>query len=239
MASISVERYIPSSLYEIIAYFGSGCILIVFGLLGMVDQVAIKKAATYVFKLDLHEQIGLTVFVGIIAYAYGQLSSTLSAPIVAVPVSKFVKILGKHSSSDFKADLTDIVKTYGLAEELPPSKVNNKWTLMFYLQVKVPEIGKDIMKRYAREKLARINAFNMLLLTAIAILSNIGKKMGIAKNLGFADVLKPANFWWLVFYIVLTFIYSYEYYKRKCWNNDLLIKVLPVTKTEIPVVKPQ
>ena len=231
MSSNFIDKYIPSTLYEIIAYFCSGILFVALGSVAMLDQVTLKKVTTYLFTLDLHEQIGLTVLLGILTYAYGQLSSTLSAPFIADPVSKFVKKLGRWTSSDFKTDFSNAVTSYGLADNLPSSKVNNKWTLMFYLQVKHPEIGKDIMKRYAREKLARINAFNMLLLTFLAIISIIGKDFGMGQKLGLGNVLQATNIWWIIIYIILVITYSYEYYKRKCWNNDLLLKVLPVTKS--------
>lgn len=227
MASSALERFVPDIFYEIIAYFFSGGLFIALGSLAMVEPDVLKRIAIYVFSLGLPVQIGLVVFAGVLTYSYGQLASTLSAPFVADPVGKIVKKISRWTSPDFRIDFSDTVKAYGLSDKLPTSKINNKWTLMFYLNVKVPEIGKDIMKRYAREKLARINAFNMFLLIVLAILSLIGERFQLGQRLGLSAVLRAADPLWLVLYIVLIAVYSYEYYKRKCWNNDLLIKVMP------------
>ncbi|MBU0678979.1 MAG: hypothetical protein KJ626_12785 [Verrucomicrobia bacterium] len=228
MSDNPIERHIPGTIYEIIACFGSGCLVFMLGALAVLDPAFVKRAAKFVLALDFPEQVGLMIVAVTLAYVYGQLSSTLSAPFVADPVGKIVKCLGKRASPDFRTGFESAVNAYGLSEKLPQDKRNNKWTLMFYLQAKAPEIGADIMKRYAREKLARINAFNMMVLTLLTLASLLCGHLQIGQRFGVTEILKVANPWWLVLYLALCATYSYEYYKRKCWNNDLLLKVLPV-----------
>ncbi|MFH1865094.1 MAG: hypothetical protein ABIK85_04360, partial [Candidatus Eisenbacteria bacterium] len=184
MRSDSIERFIPSTVYETVAYFGSGSLFVLLGSMALLERSLISSSVSFLFGLDLPEQLGLLAFASMITYAYGQLSSTLSAPFVAKPVGRFVRTFGGRGSDDFRISFADAVRGYGLAEHLPEGKVNNKWTLMFYLQTSVPDIGKDIMKRYAREKMARINAFNMLALIVLSLLSYFGARLDFGARLG-------------------------------------------------------
>ncbi len=227
---------LPATLYEVIAYFGSGALVLVLFSIGYADRAALKTIAGFLESTKAPEKILLFIFLGVLTYGYGQLSSTFSGILVGAPVSRIVKRLGARASADFRMDLTPIVEAYGLHRGLPPQKVNNKWTLLFYLQVVNPDIGRDLLKRYAREKLARINSLNMLVLTVIGIIGVLFRMIGIGSWIPLQDSLQWPSGWFVVFCLILTVLFSFEFYKRKCWNRDLLVKVMAgVHKAEMDV----
>ena len=107
------------------------------------------------------------------------------------------------------------------------NKKNNKWTLIFHIINVAPAIGTDIVKRQARERLARINAFNMIAITIVCTVGVIIRSLDSEIFQQYNDILKVPSAYFIVICFLFSLIFSYEYYKRRCWNNDLLIKVLP------------
>lgn len=228
--SSKIDRLIPNTLYEVIAYFSSGSLFILLGFLSIVEDDATSSITTAFFALDVYEQIAMILVLGILTYIYGQLASTLSAPLIADPVGRLIRRMNKRVSSDFRVNFSSILDSYGLSEKIPEGKRNNKWTLMFYLLLNAPNLGNDLMKRYAREKLARINAFNMLLLFILTIFSKLSSLLDLDIFYSLTKFFKVAHPIWFFVFFILVILYCYEYYKRKCWNNDLLIKVLPIAE---------
>lgn len=228
MARWKLQDYIPNTFYEVIAYFGSATVLVLLACIGFAEIDFIRRIGDFARALKGQELALLCIIVLALVYAYGQLASTLSAPFIADPVGHLVKKLGKRVSPDFRMDFTDVVCQYGLHHCLPDNRVNNKWTLMFHLLVKSPSVGRDMLKRYAREKLARINALNALFMACLSVLTWIPYVRAARTFDALRPYIRTASPWFLLVCAALTAVFSYEYYKRKCWNNDLLVKVLPV-----------
>lgn len=227
MTEFEIRKHVENTFYEIAAYFGSGIVFLVIGSLGLVERDFLTRATQELASLNTPAQIFLLVLLVSMTYAYGQLSSALSSPLIAGPVGGVVKQRGARYKGDYNADFTSIIAAYELHTRLPDTKRNNKWTLIFYLLTSQPEIGRDILKRYAREKMARINAVNMLFLTVLSASAILINLLGLRLGTGLHRYLHVPNVWFAVFCACLTCVYAYEYYLRRCWNNDLLIKVLP------------
>lgn len=227
MSEYQTGVHVPSSFYEIIAYFGSGALCIALFCIGFTERTALSAFADWLSVQSAPQTIALLVVLALVAYTYSQLVSALSAQLIGTPV-KFVVGKLKSSSEDFKEDFTSLVQSHRLAGFLPQKKLNNKWTLYFFLLAVVPEIGRDLLKRYAREKLARINATNMLFLLALAIAAKILNLTGWSVYFPLRHVIQIPTTGFTSICAALLMGFVYEYYKRKCWNNDLLTKVFPV-----------
>lgn len=221
-------KIVPASLYEIIAYFGSACVLTALIFLGFVQGEALEHLRDTLVEMKVNGQIFLLIIFATIGYAYGQLASALSAPFIAQPISKIVKQFGKRwtRSRDFTIQFKDLLTSQGFSDLLPENKLNNKWTLLFYLLTVQPEIAKDLLKRHARERLARINAFNSFLMAGYGLLVTI--YYGAKKPMGGSrEIFISPSYCYIAGIIILGLIFSYEYYLRKGWNNDLMLKVFP------------
>ena len=161
-----------------------------------------------------------------LSYEYGRIAEAWSADLVQNPL-KFIRNKTRFlNNPDFLADLSDIEEALGLSTLIETRK-GGKWTVYFYAMQINPMLGTDLLKRYAWEKLSRNSAFTFCILTIISVIS------GILNSISFITI--PFQGQWtfgsigysLISLTLMVFTY-YEYYRRNCWNNDLLEKVLPV-----------
>lgn len=230
------SKQISSSLYEVIAYFGSACLALVMFLWGLLDSQLLQEQKKFVGAHSTPEVMVLLIVVGTVTYVYGQLASALSATVIGVPISRLVKRFPKRISSDFEYNFSALVSSCSLDVDLPTRKRNNKWTLIYFIITKAPNVGRDIIKRQARERLARINATNMLFLAVPSMFVLLAKWTGLSIHLSLQGVLRVPSPWFVALCMLLAAAFAFEYYKRRCWNNDLLVKILPaIRKVDVPL----
>lgn len=166
-----------------------------------------------------------------LAYEYGRLAEALSSWI-----SDMVKYLRKRKilfarEKDYSIPFGDQINKLKLPVKLEDERMD-KWTIYFYAMRFQPNIGSDILKRYAWEKLARSSAFTFGILSIISCIVGVLRIFQIKRLLSYS-LLDTGFFGWgsiaYTFFSILMFaLTTYEYYRRKSWNNDLLIKILPV-----------
>jgi hypothetical protein len=226
----SASKQISSSLYEVIAYFGSACLALVMFLWGLLDNELLQEQKKFVGAHSAPELFVLLIVVGTVTYVYGQLASALSATVIGVPIARLTRRFSKRTSSDFDYDFSALVSSCALDVDLPIKKRNNKWTLIYFIITKTPNVGRDIIKRQARERLARINATNMLFLAVLSMFGLLAKWTGLSTHLPLRDVLRVPSPSYVALCMLLGAAFAFEYYKRRCWNNDLLVKILPAIR---------
>ena len=201
---LSLLGSIGLGLYEFIAYFGSASIFSVLAILGFVKFSTVDHVLHIARTLNSYQLTIALLIASVLAYSYGQVASAFSGPAVAGPVSKLARLAKRHASPDFFLSFDSAVRAYGLQGELPD--------------------GKVIMKRYAREKLARVNTLNAAILLAASVIAYARRLLPGAT---YPPGLHKPSLWFVAFVALLVPVFAYEYYKRHCWNNDLLLKVLP------------
>ena len=82
------------------------------------------------------------------------------------------------------------------------------------------------MKRQMRERLARLNALNMLILFVFT--SSHVAYTGLGHFVPPGTILKyEVSINWPISFGILCGLFCYEFFKRASWNNDLIVKVLP------------
>lgn len=174
--------------------------------------------------------IGLVTFI-FLAYEYGRLTEALSSWINALIKALRTKGIFFRKNSDFSIDFENEIRKLNLHNMLDPNRMD-KWTIFFYAMRFQPRIGADILKRYAWEKLSRSSCFTFLVLLTISLVFKIEFEFRLLRFIGL-ELLDTGNYGFgsLTFTFnsfILFLLTLYEFYRRKSWNNDLLIKVLPV-----------
>jgi predicted permease len=166
-----------------------------------------------------------------IAYEYGRLAEAHSNS-----VSNMVRFLRKKNilftkQKDYSINFKNEISKLNLHEMLDDDRMD-KWTIYFYIMRFQPSIGSDILKRYAWEKLSRSSAFTFGILLFISFLLSIIRIFNIKCLFDYCFIDTGIYGFGSLAYTLgalLMFILTcYEYYRRRSWNNDLLIKILPV-----------
>jgi len=219
---------VPNFFYDLIV-FVSPSILLILGILIGVQEWSIEFIKNNFKNISTIDFIVVLSFMFYVSYEYGRLAEALSSPFV----SDIVRFLHKKKvlkDSDFYLDLSNEIEKIELPISLDNKRRNSKWTIYFYAILLAPHIGTDLLKRYAWEKLSRSSAFTFLLLFFISfvfVIFNLFKDFGmLCGKYGFS------SFYFLIISFLLTIATFYEYYRRNSWNNDLLIKVLPILQLE-------
>ena len=234
MRSEPIRRQLSSSLYEVIAYFGSASLAFVLFSIGLLDDPLFTALKQFFRSLNAAELTILVIIAVTIAYVYGQFASALSASVIGGSVSRFARKFHPKGWHDYNYDFTSLVASFFTEDNhIPDNKKNNRWTLVYLVIVMTPAIGADILKRQARERLARINSMNMALLMTASMAASIVSALGMLPG------FHPPSMWFAALCAVLSCLFAYEYYKRRCWNNDLLVKILPAIRSEIVRRDPQ
>lgn len=211
---------IPNAFYDLIV-FASSTVLFVFGLfvgLGLFYSDWFKSFGTANVLLTFTALLFLS-------YEYGRIAEAWSAVLVQTPLSFLSKYLPFLKSKDFLADLEDVEKSLKL-DLLPASRKGGKWTVYFYAMLVCPKLGTDLLKRYAWEKLSRNSAFTFCVLLMPSIICRILLLFKV--TLPFTGSWTFGTWEYSITAFFLTIVTYYEYYRRNCWNNDLLRKVLTV-----------
>lgn len=126
----SVSRQVSTSIYEVIAYFGSACLALVLVGWGILDLQVLHEIKAFLGTLGAAGQAVLLIAVITVTYVYGQFASALSSSVIGIPVHRLVKRFPKRTSSDFNYDFSSLVSSCSLDIDLPAGKKNNKWTLV-------------------------------------------------------------------------------------------------------------
>lgn len=211
---------IPNVFYDLIVFASSTGLFLVGLLLGLGS-----------FTGDWYESLGaanvLLIFVALLflSYEYGRIAEAWSAVLVQSPLAFLSKYLPFLKSPDFLANLENVEESLKL-ESLPASRKGGKWAVYFYAMLVCPKLGTDLLKRYAWEKLSRNSAFTFCILLISSIICKI--LIWVKFKLPFTGSWTFGTWEYTVSALVLTCITYYEYYRRNCWNNDLLRKVLSV-----------
>jgi hypothetical protein len=211
---------IPNVFYDLIV-FATPAVLLVAGLtVGLSGVDSLTEADWSVSTSTFFLILGAIVFLG---YEYGRAAEAWSAYLVQRPLLAIRKRTRLFSSADFCGSLEAEVAGLGLVQG---TRAGDKWTMYFFAFQVNPVLGADLLKRYAWEKLARSSALSLLLLSLAGgvwlLLMGVGLATERHGGFGFG------SYEFLVALVPLTLASYIEYYRRNCWNTDLLKKVYPV-----------
>jgi hypothetical protein len=218
-----VEKYnvLPNLFYDFIVFVGSTVVFAV-GLYIGVGGLNHAWLRTFDFRtIDVVLVAGMVVLA---SYEYGRIAEAWSFWLVQKPLAFIAKKTDLLSDPDFLAQLPLNDPRFS-SLLIPEAKRGNKWTVYFYASLVEPGLGGDLLKRYAWEKLARNSAFSYAVLLIISAYITIIDLWTHAEPLGkWAFGTRQFNLT-VGILVVLTY---FEYYKRNSWNNDLLVKVIPI-----------
>ncbi len=212
-----VGRSLPDYFYDAIVYYASSVLLWVSVSLLLCDAASLKA----LFGTSSAGGKLMISFGGLgLMYITGQLSSAFSNYLIKKPVSWIAKRWSRKKA-DFFFDRPELLEPYALLKQHSEKIRGNYWTIIYALKIKCPSIGGDLIKRYARVKLARSNALNMI---AVAVASLV---TFLATGVGFESVLaKAAPLWaWAIVFGGLAFVFGLEFYIRQCWFGDIVVKI--------------
>jgi hypothetical protein len=71
----------------------------------------------------------------------------------------------------------------------------------------------------------------MLFLAVLSMFGLLARWTGLSTHLSLQGVLRVPSPWFVALCMLLAAAFAFEYYKRRCWNNDLLVKILPAIRT--------
>lgn len=215
---------IPNFFYDLIV-FVSPSILLLFGFTIGYSGWSFNMIKTLLPKFGALDMVLIILALLFIAYEYGRLAEAISHTAVT-QIIKLFKKLKLFKSEDYSVDFTSAVESLDLPIEIEESKKGNKWTIYFYALLYSPNIGQDLLKRYAWEKLSRSSAFTFLILFIVSVFYHLYflfvEKCDLTGKYGFG------SWYFTLFSLLLVYVTYVEFYRRKCWNNDLLLKVLPI-----------
>lgn len=209
---------IPNSFYDVIVFITPSTVFALGVFVGL--QVDVGTLSNKIEQSSVSFVVLSLILLVFLSYEVGRSIEALSSLFVSRIIRKF------SIHSDYSYDFTDAVKQLNVGLPVDSGRVNNKWTIYFYALLHVPHIGQDLLKRYAWEKLSRSSAFVFLILFITSLISLV--------YIMFIGSDSPAGYYGFGSFIYtfvsggLTLSAFYEFYKRRCWNNDLLVKVIPV-----------
>ena len=216
-----IESAVPNAFYDLIVFVSPALLFAVGLAIGFAGWPPFAMASTKQASIGAVDAALLVLGLLFGGYEYGRLAEALSAPVVQWPLKKARRILGL--STDFSASMEAESETLGL----PGTFKGSKWTVYFFANLVAPNLGRDLIKRYAWEKLCRSSAFTfqvLLLLSLLALLPSTWLRWPDFGPTGFGS----APFTSIC--VLSSLLLHFEYYKRNCWNNDLLRRVLPVLR---------
>jgi len=235
-SKISENVKVPNFFYDLIVFMTPSLTLLL-GIFVGLGNTGTKIIETHIKYLKINDINFLIVFVFFfiiflfLAYEYGRLAEALSNCI-----GDFVRFFRRKKilftkEKDYNINFKIEISKLNLHEFLDDDRMD-KWTIYFYALRFQPAIGSDILKRYAWEKLSRSSAFTFGILFCISLVLTIPKIFELHSIFGYS-LLDTGGFGfgslpYSLIMLLLFFITCYEYYRRRSWNNDLLIKVLPV-----------
>ena len=213
---------IPNLFYDVIVFLTPTITFLIGVLTGLHNlwMPYIKRD----FKIETGVSAVLVLVLFFASYEFGRLAETFSDIFIASPLRALKKRKLLFTNPDFALDLSPQVHLLGIPDKLYFGRTKSKWSLFFFALQYVPSVGADLLKRYAWEKLARSSAFCGLTLFIISLCVRLVH--GIHGS-AFAFMEFGSRSFTLCA-VALYILSSVDYYKRNCWNNDLLITTMPV-----------
>jgi len=222
---------VPNFFYDLIVFMTPSVSLVTGILWGIgannskniIVSTGISNAAGFDFLMAFIVVFLLFLF---FAYEYGRLAEALSTWISSLVSFLRRKKICFTKEKDFSICLKSEIQKMQLDQYLDNDRIGSKWTIYFYAMRFQPLIGADIMKRYAWEKLSRSSAFTFGLLFLVSLALAIPRIFGIiffdTGLFGFGSLTYTFG---MLFFTVIA---VYEFYRRRCWNNDLLKTIIPI-----------
>lgn len=208
-----IVRTVPNVFYDLIVYYGSSITFFIVLIFLSFDLSSIRS---FLSNLDVLGKIILFFVALSVCYIYGQLSSMLSYYLVKKPVNKIVKVLKSKQKKDYFFEYSELLDNFPIFPILPSKKEKNYWSLIYYIKILYPDIGDDLLKRYARCKLSRINALNVFVLLIYFGFTFLLRSLP-------THIQNPG----IVIAILLLFaiLFVLEFYQRQCWFGDITVKI--------------
>lgn len=202
---------LPNAFYDVIAYFFSG---IIFATIFFYTRYPFDEIIKFFEKKSIAENVLIVLIAITFMYIWGQISSTLSSYMVKKPIVFILKKILKSEEDEFFFKYDNVLEKFPILNDYPKKYRGNYWTLIYYIFLISPAIGSDVMKRYARCKLSRINSFNFFLLTIYLIYMNVfddpSNRINLVHNIGL---------------LLITIVMYIDFYQRQKWFNDIIIKI--------------
>lgn len=215
----SAIKSVPMVFYDLIVYYGSSFFFL--GILGL-TFIGFEKIAELCSKLSALSMTFGVMMVVSFCYVYGQFASTFSSIVIKRPISRLVKLWGGSSRKDYFFDYFESSEDFVILEKTGKTLRKNYWTIIYFVMLYFPTIADDLLKRYARCKLARVNAFNFLFLSVLTFTSSLLEKLGWCR---LVSTCYFSCFTWAMVFLVATLACSWEFYQRQCWFGDILVKI--------------
>jgi len=212
---------IPNAFYDLIVFVTPSILLVTGVSIGVsgVDWIGDLEAPG---NLNTLVPVALLAVFG--SYEYGRIAETWSAHVVQKPLGRLAK-LGILRNTDFLALHPYAYEQLGLPDAAD-GRPADKWVLYMFAFSRHAGIGGDLLKRYAWEKLSRSSAFTYALLF---LASNIVGGLYLIRAVDLPAGKWGFGGWCFTLGSSLLVLATYvEYYRRNCWNYDLLMKVIPV-----------
>lgn len=223
----------PNAFYDLIVFLTPTMTFLVGAAAGLHHWISQRMGqADMAIDTPLLILLGLSLFFG--SYELGRIAETFSDTFVAGPIKWLHRRRILFTNSDYNVELSDQVAMIGIPEAYFFGRTKSKWTLFFFALEYVPHVGADLLKRYAWEKLARSSAFAILCLCLISITVSIFYAVRDVRAI--AGTFGSPEYTWTA--IALFVFWSVDYYKRNCWNNDLLITTMPVIISAVKTIPP-
>lgn len=213
-------KYIPNAFYDMMVFVVPSVQFIVGTMIGF-NSFDIRR----ITNVSAESIIALTVLIMVFSYEYGRIAEALSAYVVQSPLKWLNKRGIIFRNQDFLKEREEIYKILGLTDCYDGRK-GDKWAIYLYAFTKNTLIGSDLLKRYAWEKLSRNSAFTYFVLFLLSLIVIVIRYAPIH-----VDVFNDVSFGTILYTVTcfLLCIFTYiEYYRRNCWNYDLLTKSLPI-----------
>jgi len=205
--------------YDVIVYFSSGAIVVT-ALLLTTDVW--EKIGPQLLPLTGGIQLLAIFFLLCVFFVYGQMASTFSEVLIKRPISVIVRKFAKDKADDFLFSYSKDLRKFTLLNKFPKKVERNYWTVLYWLKIHHPSVAADLIKRYARVKLARVNAFNCLVFCIACFVEYVLSRASWYN----INIFKYDTVVLGLLFSCLLVIFAMEFYKRQCWFGDILIKTL-------------
>ncbi len=222
MKQNNIISSLPGGFYDLIVYYGSSLLFLT---IFVFSSFKLEEIESFSKSLSTTEKIFLSVVVVFVSYILGLFSSTFSSHVIKKTVTRVARKLKFKSLKDYEFDYFDDFDKHNfiILDLIEKKMKGNYWSIIYLIKMYKPDIADDILKRYARCKLARNNAFNFLLLSLGALISGVWTNL-TSKSSPFFDVFLSPAIWSIIFFII-AIIFTLEFYQRQVWFGDILIKI--------------
>lgn len=212
-------KSIPVIIYDLIVYYASSILLFSAVILLFVTP---KQAHEMISEAQTAEIVFISLVGLSLAYVWGQFSTTFSYYLIKKPVGFLVKRFGKKQKEDFFFDYPWTLEPFRHLTNISSKVKGNYWTLIYHIRLTHSDIADDLIKRYAKCKLARVNAFNSFILFALVVWIKIS---GVPSVIPFYFPSSNGYFIIASLSIVLVILFALEFFQRQCWFGDIMIKI--------------